>query len=496
MSARRAETAAAEHIAATAEHVAATAAAGDKSAIANANANASSAIADAGQSADEAAEELQRRIAAVADIALKQARASGASAAEVEVGQEQGMSVTVRNAAVETVEHNRDKGLSVTVYFGKRSGSARTTDFAPDAIRRSVESACAIAKLTEEDDCNGLADPALLAAEFPDLDLYHPWPLGMEEAMAIAADCEAAALAFDPRISNTEGATVASHQGVDLYANSNDFRGFHRSSRHSVSCQVIAGEGDAMQRDFWYDTARDAADLAPPRAIGAEAGRRTVQRLGAQKARTGEYPVLFHPTVARSILSHLVSAVSGGNLYRRASFLLDKAGAQLFPDNIRIHEQPHLRKSAGGAVFDGEGVRTAARDLVADGVLRGYVLDSYAARKLNLQTTANAGGVHNLEIAPTTEHGLAEFIAGMERGLVVTELIGFGVNTVTGDYSRGAFGFWVEGGAIRHPVQEFTIAGNLSDMFQRLTATGADTDHRSNLRAGSILIERMTVAGQ
>jgi len=382
------------------------------------------------------------------------------------------------------------------VYFGKRSGSARTTDFAPDAIRRSVESACAIAKFTEEDACNGLADRELLATEFPDLDLYHPWPLGMQEAIDIAAECEGAALAFDPRTTNTEGGTVSCHQGVDVYANSDGFCGFHRSSRHGLSCQVIAGEGDAMQRDFWYDSARDAADLAAPRAVGEEAARRTVQRLGARKARTGEYPVIFHPTMARSLLSHLVSAVSGGNLYRRASFLLDKAGESLFPDCIRIHEMPRLPKSAGGAVFDGEGVGTAARDLVEGGVLRGYVLDSYSARKLGLQTTANAGGVHNLEIAPTTDGGLDELIAGLERGLVVTELIGFGVNLVTGDYSRGAFGLWVEGGKVRHPVQEFTIAGNLADMFRGLKTAGADIDRRSNLRAGAILIDRMTVAGQ
>lgn len=444
----------------------------------------------------EADAEIERRILEVADIALQQARAAGASAAEVEVGKEQGLSVSVRRGAVETVEHNRDKGLSVTVYFGKRSGSARTTDFAPEAIRMSVESACAIAKFTEEDACSGLADPALLATEFPDLDLYHPWPVGMDEAFDLAAECEAAALAFDPRISNTEGATLDTHHGIDLYANSDDFRGFHRSSRHSVSCQVIAGRGDAMQRDFWYDSARAAGDLARPGAIGEEAARRTVQRLGAKKARTGEYPILFHPSVAGSLLSHLVSAVSGGNLYRRASFLLDKAGESIFPDFVRIHEQPHLRKSSGGAVFDGEGVATAPRDLVAGGVLQGYVLDSYAARKLNLQTTANAGGVHNLEIAPTTAGGMAELAAEMGRGLVVTELIGFGVNTVTGDYSRGAFGYWVEGGEVAYPVQEFTIAGNLADMFRGLAAAGADIDRRGNIRAGAILIERMTVAGQ
>jgi len=469
--------------------------AGDSSAMASAGK--STVTAESGDTVTGDAEAaIERRILEVADIALAQARKSGATAAEVEVGQEQGMSVSVRGAAVETIEHNRDKGLSVTVYFGQRSGSARTTDFAPAAIRACVESASAIARFTEEDDCSGLAERELLATEFPDLALYHPWAIGVDEALDLAVECEAAALAFDSRISNTEGATVATHHGIDLYANSDDFRGFHRASRHSVSCQVIAGTGDAMQRDYWYDTARDAGDLASPAAIGEEAARRTVQRLGAKKARTGEYPILFHATVAGSLLSHLVSAVSGGNLYRRASFLLGKAGEPLFPADIRIHEQPHLRKSAGGAVFDGEGVATRARDLVAGGVLQGYVLDSYAARKLGLRTTANAGGVHNLEIAPTTDGGLAELAAKMGRGLVVTELIGFGVNTVTGDYSRGAFGYWVEGGEVAYPVQEFTIAGNLADMFRRIEVAGADTDRRSNLRAGALLIEHMTVAGE
>lgn len=440
--------------------------------------------------------ELERRITEVAEIALAQARDLGASAAEVEVGQDQGMSVTVRNGAVETVEHNRDKGLTVTVYFGHRSGNARTTDFAADAIRGSVASACAIAQFTEQDPCNGLAERDLLATEFPDLDLYHPWPLGMEQALDIATDCEAAALSFDSRISNTEGATLSSHQGIDVYANSDGFRGLVRSSRHGVSCSVIAGRDDSMQRDYWYDSARDAADLAAPRAVGEKAARRTVQRLGARKARTGEYPVLFHPSVAGSLLSHLVGAISGPSLYRRASFLLDQAGRRIFPDFIRIHEQPHLPKSAGGAAFDGEGVRTAARDLVESGVLRGYVLDSYAARKLGTRTTGNAGGVHNLEIEPTTERNWRQLIGEMGRGLVVTELIGFGVNTVTGDYSRGAFGFWVDNGEIQYPVQEFTIAGNLAEMFNRIIAVGADVERRRNLRSGSIWVEQMTVAGK
>lgn len=441
------------------------------------------------------ADAVERNMLDVADAALAHAAELGASAAEAGVNQDQGISVTVRNGEVETVEHNRDKSLAVTVYFGQRSGSASTTDFSPDAVRRIAASACSIAKFTEADDCSGLAERALLATEFPDLDLFHPWRPTTRRAIEIATDCERAALQYDKRISNTEGATVSSHHGVDLYANSDGFRGFARGSRHSTACSVIAGAGDSMQRDYWYDSARDVADLSAAQAVGAESARRTLRRLGARKIRTGEWPVLFEPTVAASLLSHLVAALSGANLYRKASFLLERAGERIFPDFIRIHEQPHLPKSVGGASFDGEGVATAARDIVADGVLRGYVLNSYAARKLNTRTTGNAGGVRNLEIQATTDEGLTGMIARMGRGLVVSELIGFGVNTVTGDYSRGAFGFWVDNGEIQYPVQEFTIAGNLAEMFANIVSVGADTDCRRNLRSGSILVGKMTVAG-
>ena len=452
---------------------------------------------DAGGAGDagDAPDVLQRRLAEVAEIALAEAAGRGATVAEAALGQGQGMSVTVRNGEVETVEHNRDKSLAVTVYFGHRSGSADTTDFSAPAIRRSVASACNIARFTEEDPCNGLADADRLATEFPDLDLHHPWAPGMEQAIDIAAECEQAALDFDARITNTEGATLSSHHGVDLYANSTGFCGLSRGSRHSIACSVIAGSGDAMQRDYWYDSARDATQLDAARVIGEEAARRTLRRLGARKARTGECPVIFEPAVASSLLSHLISAVSGSSQYRKASFLLGKAGAQIFPAAIRIHEQPHLPKSPGGAVFDGEGVATTARDIVADGVLQGYVLNSYTARKLNTRTTGNAGGVRNLEIQATTDAGLESLIKEMGRGLVVSELIGFGVNTVTGDYSRGAFGLWVEDGEIQYPVQEFTIAGNLSQIFKDIAAVGADTDTRRNLRTGAIAIQKMTVAG-
>lgn len=439
--------------------------------------------------------ELERKIVDVAEIALAEAARLGASMAEAEIGQGQGISVTVRNGEVETVEHDRDKSLSVTVYFGHKSGSAGSADFSEQAIRQSVAAACNIAGFTEEDECNGLAERDFLATKFPDLDLYHPWQPAVGQAIEMAADCERAALDFDARISNTEGAAISSHHGVDLYANSDGFRGLARGSRHGVSCSVIAGEGDSMQRDYWYDSARDVADLTEPRAVGREAARRTIRRMDARKARTGESPVIYEPAVAASLLSHLVGAISGPSLYRKASFLLDKAGERIFPNFVRIHEQPHLPKSPGGASFDGEGVATAARDIVADGVLRGYVLDSYAARKLNTRTTGNAGGIRNLEIQATTDEDLEALMRRMGRGLVVSELIGFGVNTVTGDYSRGAFGFWVENGEIQYPVQEFTIAGNLAQMFNDIVAVGADTDTRGNIRSGSILIEKMTIAG-
>lgn len=441
-------------------------------------------------------DEVERNLIAVAELALSHAADLGASTAAVSVGQGQGMSLTVRHGEVETVEHNRDKSLGITVYFEHRSGGASTTDFAAAAIRQSVASACEIAKFTEADDCNGLPERALLATEFPDLNLFHPWALSMQQAGELAAECESAALRHDPRISNTEGATIASHQEVDVYANSDGFRGLERGSQHSLSCSVIAGEGNAMQRDYWYDAARAAADLSAPREVGEITARRTLRRLDARKARSGEFPIIFEPLVAVSLLSHLSGAINGANLYRNASFLLDKIGAQIFPAGVRIHEQPHLPKSAGAAAFDGEGVATRARDIVADGVLQGYALNSYTARKLGAQTTANAGGLRNLEIEATTADDLQALSRQMGRGLVVSELIGFGVNTVTGDYSRGAFGFWVDNGEIQYPVQEFTIAGNLSQMFRDIAAVGADTERRGNLRAGSILLNKMTVAGR
>jgi PmbA protein len=443
-----------------------------------------------------AADEQENQLLEVADLALAHAESMGASAAEASLGHGSGSSITVRNGEVETVEHNRDKSLGITVYFGHRSGNASTTDFSRAAVEACVEAAGRIARYTEEDPYNGLADPALLAREIPDLDLYHPWDVSVEEAIDIARRCEQAALSADDRISNTEGGSLSSHQGADLYANSNGFRGLSRSSRHSISCSVIAGQGDGMQRDYWYDSQRDRRLLASAEEVGRETARRTLRRLEARKGETRSCPIVFEAPVAASLLSHLTTAISGTSLYRKSSFLTDSLGKQLFPSSVRIHEQPLLRGAAGSASFDNEGVATRSRDIVTEGVLQSYLLGSYSARKLGMETTGNAGGVHNLTIDPTVEGGLEELLRQMGSGLLVTELIGYGINNVTGDYSRGAFGFLVENGEITEPVQEMTIAGNLRDMFMALEVVGADVDERRNMRTGSILIGKMTVAGE
>ncbi|UCH53354.1 MAG: metalloprotease PmbA [Pseudomonadota bacterium] len=444
--------------------------------------------------------ETRARFETVAADVLAEAKRLGASQAEVNVNISQGLSVTVRLGEVETLEHTRDKGLGVTVYFGQRSGAASTTDFSSAAVRDTVRAACSIAKYTAEDDCAGLADADRLAHDPPDLGLYHPWGLSAEAAITMARECEAAAMSFDGgesssgRITNSEGGSVTTHEGYDLYANSHGFIGAVPVTRHSLSTSVIAQAGSGMQRDYWYDVARDARMLDSARAIGEQAARRTLRRLGARKLSTRHCPVVFEAPVASSLISHFVGAVRGTNLYREASFLLGALGQQVFAPQVRIHEEPHLIGALGSAAFDSEGVATSARELVHDGVLQGYVLDSYSARKLKLATTGNAGGVHNLVVDPGPDD-LVGLLRTMSTGLLVTELIGFGVNLVTGDYSRGAAGFWVEGGQIQYPVEEITIAGNLRDMFRGVTQIGTDIDTRGNIRCGSILLERMTVAG-
>jgi PmbA protein len=434
------------------------------------------------------------RLAGLAQDVLARCRARGASQADVVLDLDRGLAVNVRLGEVETVEYTRDRGLSLTVYFGQRKGSASTADLAPASLEATVEQACAIAKLTEEDPAAGLAEAELMATEFPDFDQWHPWGLDAEHAIALAVACEQAGREADPRIDNSEGAAVNTNESLSVYANTHGFVGRERSTSHSLSCSLIAGKGSAMQRDYWYTSALAAEDLEPAAAVGRRAAERAVARLSPRQVKTGEYPVLYAPEVARSLIGHLLGAVSGGALYRRASFLLDQAGQRIFPAWMNIVEKPHLRRGFRSAAFDGEGVATREQDLVRDGVLVRYVLGSYSARKLGLKTTGNAGGIHNL-VVETGEYGFDELVQRMGRGLVVTELMGQGVNTVTGDYSRGAAGFWVENGEIVHPVDELTIAGNLRDMFQRIEAVGRDVDRRSHILTGSILVGRMTVAG-
>lgn len=427
--------------------------------------------------------------------ALDLARGLGASDAEAECSASVGQSVTVRLGEVETVEYNRDKALAVTVYFGQRRGNASTSDLSADSIRRTVEAACAIARHTAPDEAAGLPDAArLYRGEAPGLDLFHPWGLTVEEAIAAARETEAAARAVDARITNSEGATVSSWDADFVFANSLGFAGGFPSSRASIGCGVVATEGDSMQRDYWYSAERDPARLEAAAAVGRRAGERAVRRLGARRVATAEVPVLFEASVAGSLVGHFVSAASGSSLYRRSSFLVDAAGKPVFSPLVTIAEEPHLPGAMGSCWFDGEGVATQPRRIVDAGVLTGYFLSSYSARKLGLESTGNAGGSHNLVVAPGDED-FAGLVRAMGRGLVVTELMGQGVNPVTGDYSRGAVGFWVEGGEIRYPVEEVTIAGNLAQMYRAIAAVGRDVLVRGSRATGSILVERMTVAG-
>jgi PmbA protein len=426
---------------------------------------------------------------------LDEARAQGASASEAAVSMGSGLNVTVRMGEVETVEYNRDKGLGVTVYFGQRKGSASTTDFEPAAVKETVAAACAIAKYTAEDDCSGLADADLMARDIPDLDLFFPWNIDADQAIVLARSCEDAARAVDKRITNSEGATVSSQQGARVYANSHGFVGAYPTTRHSVSCCVIGQDGEVMQRDYWYSSARDARDMQDAAAIGTMAAQRTLRRLNGRRLTTRQAPVIFEADVAGSVLGSFVSAIRGGNLYRKSTFLLDSLGTQVFPTWLSLREDPHVKKGLASSPFDNEGVATHAHDLVRDGVVKSYVLDSYAARKLGMQTTGNAGGTHNL-IVSHGDQDLTALLRQMDTGLLVTELLGHGVNLTNGDYSRGASGFWVERGEIQYPVEEITIAGNLKTMFQNIVAIANDVDLRKNLRTGSLLIERMTIAGE
>ncbi len=434
----------------------------------------------------------------MADVArrtLGEAQRLGASGAEVEVSAAVGQSVTVRRGEVETVEYNRDKGLTLTVYIGQRRGHASTSDLSPEAIERTAAAACAIARHTAEDNCAGLPDEErLFRGDVPDLELFHPWGLTVEEAIEIARRTEAAAFAVDRRISNSEGATVSAQDSEFILANTRGFLAGFPGSKASVGCGMIAEDAGGMQRDYWYTTHRDPGQLEGAESVGRRAGERTVRRLGARRVPTAEAPVLFEADVAASLLGHFVSAASGSSLYRRSSFLLDRLGSPVFTPVVDILEDPFLPAGLASGTFDAEGVSTARRRVVEAGVLKGWFLSSYSARKLGLATTGNAGGNHNLILAPG-EHDLDGLLRLMGRGLLVTDLMGQGVNSVTGDYSRGAAGFWVEGGEIRFPVEEVTIAGNLLDVFAGIRAVGRDVLVRGSKRNGSILVERMTIAG-
>ncbi len=427
-------------------------------------------------------------------IALEEAKQRGVDQAEVAVSSDTGLSATARLGDVENLEYTNDRGLGITVFKDKRKGSASTTDIRPESIREAVQKACTFADCTAQDPDSGLADADLMCENPADLDLDYPWTIEAADAVDMAIACEDAGLKFDKRIDNSEGATVSTNRGTRAYGNTHGFIGSFSKSSHSISCVVLGSQDGEMQRDYYYSAARDAADLEDAKFIGETAAKRTVGRLGARKIKTTKAPVLFTPELARGFIGHAIGAVAGGAQYRRATFLLDAAGEQIFPEFVRIEERPHIPKALASAAYDAEGVATYDRDIVSDGVLQGYVLSSYSARRLGLQTTANAGGTQNL-IVPGTGGDLESLVAEMGTGLIVEELIGHGLNAVTGDYSRGVVGQWVENGEIQHPVHEVTIAGNLRDLYQRIAAIGTDQDMRGGIRCGSLLVSEMTIAG-
>ncbi len=422
------------------------------------------------------------------------ARQKGASDSAIEVSEALGKTVNVRQGKVETIEYNRDKGLSVSVYLGQKRGNASTSDFSTRSMRDTVDAALNIARFTAEDNCAGLPDAHALSTGTCNLDLYHPWQISVEQAIQLAQECEQAAFSADKRIVNTEGASVSAHEANFIHANSLGFVGGFPTSRHSVSCSVIAGKGANMQRDYWYSVARNASEILKVEEIGRIAAERTVRRLKARKLATMQCPVLFEAPVATSLLGHFVHAVSGGSLYRKSSFLEGKLGQKVFSEAVKIEDNPTILRGLGSSAFDDEGVCTQHRTIVEAGVLGGYFLGSYSARKLGMQTTGNAGGPHNLIL----QSGVLDFaglVRTMHRGLIVTELLGHGVNPVTGDYSRGAAGFWVENGEIQYPVEEITIAGNLREMFMNIIEVGYDVQVQGSRQSGSVLIDGMTIAG-
>jgi PmbA protein len=442
----------------------------------------------------EASHPDQSALERVVEQALSLARMRGATAAEAGVGVSAGLSVTVRLGEVETLEYQRDRSLGVTVYAGQRKGSASTANLSPAAVEETVAKALSIASFTADDEFAGLPDAALMASQLPDLDLCHPWELDAQAAIELAKRCEAAGLATDERIRNSEGASVSTHRKLRVFGNSHGFIGGYPSTSHSVSCVVLGQSGGDMQRDYWYTAARDWRALEDVEEVGRKAARKAVERLGAGKLSTRKARVLFAPDLARGLIGHFVGAIGGAAQYRRSSFLLDAGGQQIFPEGFSLIERPHMRGALGSAPFDSEGVATRDRELIVNGVLDGYLLDAYSARKLGLVTTGNAGGVHNLVVQghmlnPKT------LLRMLGTGLLVTEMMGQGVNPVTGDYSRGAAGFWVENGEVARPVHEITVAGNLREMYRNIVAQGDDVDCRGAIHCGSLLIGEMTIAG-
>ena len=439
--------------------------------------------------------EHQQELTTLVDNILGEAMRQGADQAEVSASMERGLGVSVRKGELENLEFNQDRGFGITLYVGKRKGSASTTDSSPDAIRETVAAAKGIASHTEDDPFSGLAEASLMPTQGVDLDLYHPWDIEPEQATAMAVECEAAGLSVDKKLTNSDGVQVISQQALRVYGNSHGFIGAYPSTRHSMSCVLIGEDNEGMQRDYWYSLSRRWQELESAVDIGVKAGERTVQRLSPQKAPTGKYPVILAPNLAAGLIGNLNSAISGGSQYRKASFLLDALGQQVLPSWLTLRESSRMAGGLASAYFDGDGVSTRDNVFVESGSLASYILSSYSARKLGLETTGNAGGVHNLHLDAPMQP-LPALLAQMGNGFFITELMGQGVNGVTGDYSRGASGFWVQDGEIAYPVAEFTLAGNLKDMFLNIVALADDIDVRSSIRSPSMLLDSMTVAGQ
>jgi len=427
-------------------------------------------------------------------LVLDEAEKQGADQAEAAASHDYGLSATARLGDVENLEYTNDRAIGVTVYHGLRKGSASSSDFSVDAMRETVTKASTFAKYTAVDKYAGLANAELMASDVPDLELSHDWKIDADAAIKIALCCEDSARSYDKRISNSEGATVSTSSGVRAYGNSHGFIGSFPRSSHSISCSVVGEANGEMERDYHYSAAREPGELELPEQIGETAARRTVGRLGSRKIRTTKAPVLYAPEIARTFVGHVIGAIAGVAQYRRSSFLLDAVGEKIFPDFFQLQERPHIPRAMASRPYDAEGVAVSDRDIVIDGKLQGYVLSSYSARRLGLETTGNAGGTHNL-IVPGNAGDMASIIKSMQSGLLVRELIGQGVNPVTGDYSRGAVGYWIENGEIAYPVHEVTIAGNLRELYQRIIAIGNDQDIRGGIRCGSLLVDEMTIAG-